>query len=479
MLDDVQSVVLSIITSISGCLSVLGSSSIMYMILSDRERKLGRPYHRLMLMMSCFDAIQSLAVAVAPLPLPREDGVYGAQGNSSTCTFQGFLMTLGLAVPLYNSGLNMFYMLTIRYNFSSERFTKYEPAIHATAIIVPFSLAIFYAATDQMRRRVIVCLPLSKLSSRIYGALITANFLICTSTMISICWKVNFQTKKMTQYTYARRNSTSRVDRITKERNETIKQACFYFSVFVLTHTFPIILSLIGRGREGIEPPFTIAILSAIFYPLQGFWNLCFYIRPAVNLSIKTNPNMSFFRVILAVIFDRTMNIESGTHQSTQTRPPSCLTARGNEEGENNGIMTSISTAKLHVETGSALNEEDIVEVISLNNASPCAPDEYPEDQMKSAIKYDTNDKYLSLAHVSDVVNESDIVEVSSAVTEEDIVEVSSVGNATPCQPDGDLEKHNKFDTKSKAKGRRQSFVNLGSVLNDEDLVELGSLCSL
>lgn len=466
-MDDVQSVVLSLITSISGCLSVLGSSSIMYMILSDRERKLGRPYHRLMLMMSCFDAIQSLAFAVAPLPLPREDGVYGAHGNSSTCTFQGFIMTLGVAVPLYNSGLNMFYMLTILYNFSSERFAKYEPAIHATAIIVPFSLAVFFTATDHMRQRVLVCIPRSKLSMIILVGLHSVNLLICISTMISICCKVTFQAKRMTRYTYARRNSTTRVDRITSERNETIKQACLYFFAFVFTHTFPGIQSLILRGREGIEPPFTLNVLSAIFYPLQGFWNFCFYIRPAVKFAIETHPNMPFFRVILAVIFDRSMNIGGGTPRRTQTGSPSHLTARSNDVGENNRTITSISAATSHVETGSALNEDDIVEVISLNNATPCPPDENVEDQMKSASKNDTKDIHLSSVHITSVVNE------------EDIVEVSSIGNATLCQPDGDLEKRNKFDTKKKAKGRRQSFVNLGSVLNDEDFVELGSIDSL
>ena len=57
--------------------------------------------------------------------------------------------------------------------------------------------------------------------------------------------------------------------------------------------------------------------------------------------------------------------------------------------------MTSVSAAKSHVETGLALSEEDIVEVISLNNATPCAPDEYLEDQTKSASKLPTLWRFL------------------------------------------------------------------------------------
>ena len=283
----------------------------------------------------------------------------------------------------------------------------------------------------------------------------------------------------MARYTYARRNSTSRVDHITKERNDTVTQACLYFFAFVFTHTFPIIRSLVVRGREGIEPPFTITLLCAIFYPLQGFWNFCFYIRPAVKFVIETHPNMSFFRVILAVIFDRTMNIGGGIPQRTQTGSSNYPTARGNSKGENIGVISSISAAKSHDDTSLALSEEDILEVISLNDATPCAPDEFIEDQLKSASKNGTNDICLSFVRVSSVVNEEDIVEVSSVVTEEDVAEVSSVGNATLCQSDGVIGNQNKFNTEIVARGGRQSFVNLGSILNNEDLLELGSFDSL
>jgi len=162
---DVPTIILCTISSVTGSLSTLGSCSLIYLILSDRERKLGRPYHRLMLSMSCFDVFQSIAIALSPLPIPRETGIYGAKGNSLTCTVQGILITLGLAVPLYNSGLNVFYMLTIRYGFSSEQFAKYEPFVHATGIMFPVSMAVISTVNDYISARKILCYPRSKLTS--------------------------------------------------------------------------------------------------------------------------------------------------------------------------------------------------------------------------------------------------------------------------------------------------------------------------
>ena len=76
-------------------------------------------------------------------------------------------------------------------------------------------------------------------------------------------------------------------------------------------------------------------------------------------------------------------------------RLPSFLTARGNGKGEDIRVMTSVSAENSHIETGLALSEENNVEVISLNIATPRAPDEYFEDQTKSGSKNGTNDIYV------------------------------------------------------------------------------------
>jgi len=116
-----------------------------------------------------------------------------------------------------------------------------------------------------------------------------------------------------------------------------------------------------------------------------------------------------------------------------------------------------------HVEVGSVLNEEDIVEVSCLNDATSSTLDGDLESQIKSVNQNDTKDRRRS------------IVDIGSVLNDEDNLEASSVDNATPCQPNGDLEKQIKLEIKINTKARRRSLVIIGSVLNDDDILELGS----
>ena len=121
-------------------LSVLGSSTIVFMIFIDRKRKLFRPKHRFMLSMSIIDILQSTAIAFSALPQRRETGKCGAYGNRSTCAVQRFFIILGIAMPLYSTSLNLYYLLTIRYNFNQLQFSsKIEPFLHTISIGFPSS----------------------------------------------------------------------------------------------------------------------------------------------------------------------------------------------------------------------------------------------------------------------------------------------------------------------------------------------------
>ena len=116
---------------ISCTLSIMGSTAISYMILSNRRRKLARPKNRLMLMMSFFDVLSSTAYLISKVAMPSDSGISGAIGNSATCMAQGICIWLGLAVSMYNSSLNLFYMLSIKYNMSPMHFSKnIEPYLH-------------------------------------------------------------------------------------------------------------------------------------------------------------------------------------------------------------------------------------------------------------------------------------------------------------------------------------------------------------
>ena len=122
---------------ITSSISLVSSSTILFLMISDREAKLKKPNNRFLLMMSIFDIIQSLAYASVVLPLPVDSGVYGAHGNHWTCAIQGVFIQIGFSVPCYNACLCIWYWTHIKHNIDPEDLnqffnTKYNIASRQT-----------------------------------------------------------------------------------------------------------------------------------------------------------------------------------------------------------------------------------------------------------------------------------------------------------------------------------------------------------
>jgi len=297
---------------------MLGSSAIIHIIISARRRKLLKPKNRFMLMMSVFDVLQSMALVISTAALPQDTGTYGAMGNNATCTAQSIFLGLGLAVPLYNSSLNLFYLLTIRYNISSTRFsTKIEPFLHAFSVLIPLSSTITFAALGYSKPvDSKACLYPGKIPTSGFCVLIVFCFLFCIYSMGSICWSVISQKNRVTRYRFA----SSQTNQATiLEVEQTIKQALSYSLAFLLTFLFPTIHALIRfRKPESTVP--ALSILSAIFYPLQGFFNFISYIRPAVNHVRKIDSSKSLIGALKEVIFNAEITSSSRRNNPSRNR---------------------------------------------------------------------------------------------------------------------------------------------------------------
>jgi len=303
----------------SSMLSMVGSSAIIYIIISARRRKLLKPKNRFMLMMSVFDVLQSAALVVSTAALPQDTGIYGAMGNSATCTAQSIIMGLGLAVPLYNSSLNLFYLLTIRYNMNSTQFsTKLEPFLHAFSVLGPVSSTITLAALGYSKPvDSKACLYPGKIPTYGYSVIIVSCFLFCIYSMGIICWSVIRQAKTVRRHRFA----SSQTNRATiLEVEETIKQALSYSLAFFLTFSFPMIHALIRLGKPESTVP-ALSILSAIFYPLQGFFNFIFYIRPGINHVRKIDSSKSLIGALKEVIFNAE-NVSSSLRNNSSRSSP-------------------------------------------------------------------------------------------------------------------------------------------------------------
>jgi hypothetical protein len=125
-----QQIALSIVPVITGFLSLLGSSFIIYLIYKDREKKLKKTYHRLLLGISTSDWLNSARACTSSFLMPRgTPGVWKAQGTQATCTMQGFFAQL---VRLHRcSSLNWF----INNQFNSHEFISSTGSCHNSILV--------------------------------------------------------------------------------------------------------------------------------------------------------------------------------------------------------------------------------------------------------------------------------------------------------------------------------------------------------
>lgn len=134
---------LAILPKLSGTLSFLGSTYIFQDVARSRRRR-KKPYNRLVLALSTFDIMASVANIMSTWPIPEgTPGVYGAVGTTGTCTAQGFFAETGnITTPLYNCMLCIYYMLIIRSGWSEHKVKKVEPFLHVLPLVVGWTMGI-------------------------------------------------------------------------------------------------------------------------------------------------------------------------------------------------------------------------------------------------------------------------------------------------------------------------------------------------
>ena len=136
---------------VSGSLSVIASTAIIWHILRSRAR-LSTTYHRLVFGLCIGDIIYSFANFSTALLLPKElDYLLPfAQGNMATCNMQGFLVITGhMLATCYNTSICLHYLAIIKYNKKDECIRdKIEPWLHGIPITIAFSFSITFLISE-------------------------------------------------------------------------------------------------------------------------------------------------------------------------------------------------------------------------------------------------------------------------------------------------------------------------------------------
>jgi hypothetical protein len=120
-----------------------------------RSRRSTSPSHvylRIMVAMSGYDILYAafgcvFGTFLSPVNMDLSEG----RGTRFSCSLGGFLVQLGFGSFAYGAWLNVYYLLTIRYNIREEVLVKYfEPVAHASVFLFYFGTALIAATIGLM-----------------------------------------------------------------------------------------------------------------------------------------------------------------------------------------------------------------------------------------------------------------------------------------------------------------------------------------
>ncbi|CAJ1935212.1 unnamed protein product [Cylindrotheca closterium] len=138
-LTDSQKTLLASLPIPSAILSIVGSSIIIFMAYLSRKSRPWTPYNRLLVGMSVYDIITSIALASAAFLNPTETSTKAwAMGNDSTCSLMGFFNQISYSGTFYNACLSFYFLFTARFGMKNDQITrKIEPVMHVLSVGYP------------------------------------------------------------------------------------------------------------------------------------------------------------------------------------------------------------------------------------------------------------------------------------------------------------------------------------------------------
>lgn len=308
-------------------------------------------------------------------------------GNQASCNVLTFLHILGtVGVTMYSLNINIYYFYLVKRNMREKDFReKIEPFLHAVPALWCISGAIYIWAaklmnpTTNMGSCFIAATPLGCnkddevdcegagdkvfLITMIYmGCPLVFCFALSIVLLVAIWHKVRSQEKRMDKYRFKRVSFKMRVslkdqeslevldveketdgdggnailkalkERINNRRQlkrtpsksrEFLTCAFWYAAAFMITFTFPYIVTI--SGLMGAEAPFALKIFSRLLQPLQGLFNMLVYTRPHVKNYRSIHPESKWLGAFLYVVSkggddDRTAMQRSSRSTMSQNR---------------------------------------------------------------------------------------------------------------------------------------------------------------
>jgi len=307
---------------------LLGSCCIINEILFLDRRKLRRVYHRMLLVISIYDVIESIFNFQSSWPIPADTPNIafnvGKSPSNGWCEAQGFVLQAGLALVILNMCLAVYYLLVIRFSWSEVQIRKRaEPIFHIVALGCALATASLGIKHDLYNNSNLWCwyapYPADCKDSFTYGD--EANCIrgdnawlyrwfayylplwLCILTVMvvmgSVYSSVHGLEKANSRFLQQSLGSnlvrTARSGSPSKSRR-VAQQALWYVGAFYLTFLFATINRLVQQIVN--KTYFPLIVCHAIFEPGQGFFNYLVYLRPRFLRYRERHPNATFFQIV-------------------------------------------------------------------------------------------------------------------------------------------------------------------------------------
>lgn len=321
-----QSITLAVAPKVPALLSLCGSLYIVWSVLSSKQKR-SNIYHRLMLGLSCSDILASHVYFLGTWLIPRGSSgpfgdVYWAAGTERTCNYSGFFNQVGVASPLYNASLSIYYLLHIHYGWREGSLKRIETAFHLFPVTFALGTSITALSTDLYGNVFWTCWinpdPPQANTRHFQWAFLFAPVWISVSiqtvVMTSLWWKMRRQ-EKLIARKYDLRHPTDETnesetgsnlgtqgnpevdeetgttnaahtsqqshhninDNGSKHSSRIAVQGSLYVLAFYVAWFFPTVqrITELAHGTNF----FVIQALDTTLLPLQGFFNVIIYLR--------------------------------------------------------------------------------------------------------------------------------------------------------------------------------------------------------
>lgn len=318
-LTDAQEITLSLLYIFSSLLSILGSSTIAYKVISDRAHAVS--YDRLMLGLSISDILASTGWLLTPFLLPKDTSSrVWAIGNDASCTFLGFLTQLGFAAVIYNMFLSFYYLLTVRFGVKRQAFAvSYEMWFHVFAIVFAVGTATVGASIGAFSEVEVGmgcwvnnwpegcyddCLT-EELGWLFAAGPIVFTFLALIINNVLVYRRVSSVFKASTGV------ESERSLRQRMQKKEVAQQGLFYVACFAFCYWAAAVARGLEAYSDSVEEEesleggiYWILVIQAFTLPLQGFLNMFVYNRPNFSRVRAAYPELSFFSAVRMACLD-------------------------------------------------------------------------------------------------------------------------------------------------------------------------------